>query len=181
MQVREYADWVVRPRLLTIPGVAQVIPIGGEVRQYRVELRPAQLRALGVERDKLEAALADFGANTSGGFLEARGREYLIRQIGRSTRIEDLQNLVVAVRNGQPIPLKQVAEVKLAAGHQARRRRLRGRAGGDPVGAEAARRRQRGPHPPGGTGHRRTVPFPAGGDRRAPLPVQAGGPSSSTR
>ncbi len=114
MAVREYADWVVRPRLLTIPGVAQVIAIGGEVRQYRVELKPAQLQALGVEREKLEAALRDFGANTSGGFLEAQGREYLIRQIGRSSRIEDLQNLVVSVRNGQPILLKQLAEVKLA-------------------------------------------------------------------
>ncbi len=114
MQVREYADWVMRPRLLTIPGIAQVIPIGGEVRQYRVEIRPEQLQALGVEREKLEAALADFGANTSGGFLQAQGREYLIRQIGRTTRIEDLQNLVVAVKNGQPILLKQVAEVRLA-------------------------------------------------------------------
>ncbi|HRF73591.1 MAG TPA: efflux RND transporter permease subunit, partial [Accumulibacter sp.] len=114
MTVREYADWVMRPRLLTIPGVAQVIPIGGEVRQYRVELRPAQLQALGVEREKLEAALRDFGANTSGGFLEVQGREYLIRQIGRSSRIEDLQNLVVTIRNGQPIVLKQLADVKLA-------------------------------------------------------------------
>ncbi|MBK9595899.1 MAG: efflux RND transporter permease subunit [Rhodocyclales bacterium] len=114
MAVREYADWVMRPRLLTIPGIAQVIPIGGEVRQYRVELKPAQLQALGIEREKLEAALKDFGANTSGGFLEAQGREYLIRQIGRTSRIEDLQNLVVAVKNGQPILLKQVAEVKLA-------------------------------------------------------------------
>lgn len=114
MAVREYADWVMRPRLLTIPGIAQVIPIGGEVRQYRVELKPAQLQALGVEREKLESALKDFGANTSGGFLEAQGREYLIRQIGRTSRVEDLQNLVVAVRNGQPILLKQVAEVKLA-------------------------------------------------------------------
>ena len=114
MQVREYADWVVRPRLLTIPGVAQVIPIGGEVRQYRVELKPAQLQALGIEREQLDAALRDFGANTSGGFLEAQGREYLIRQIGRSSRIEDLQNLVVAVKNGQPILLKQLAEVKVA-------------------------------------------------------------------
>ncbi|HRD91350.1 MAG TPA: efflux RND transporter permease subunit, partial [Accumulibacter sp.] len=114
MTVREYADWVMRPRLLTIPGVAQVIPIGGEVRQYRVELRPAQLQALGVEREKLEAALRDFGANTSGGFLEVQGREYLIRQIGRSSRIEDLQNLVVSVRNGQPIVLKQLADVKVA-------------------------------------------------------------------
>ncbi|WP_291988143.1 efflux RND transporter permease subunit [Candidatus Accumulibacter sp. ACC007] len=114
MLVREYADWVMRPRLLTIPGVAQVIPIGGEVRQYQVELRPAQLQALGVEREKLEAALRDFGANTSGGFLDVHGREYLIRQIGRSSRIEDLQNLVVTVRNGQPIVLKQLADVKVA-------------------------------------------------------------------
>ena len=114
MQVREYADWVLRPRLLTVPGVAQVIPMGGEVRQYRVEPKPEQLQALGVAREKLAAALQDFGANTSGGFLQAQGREYLIRQIGRSSRIEDLQNLVVTVHNGQPILLRQLANVKLA-------------------------------------------------------------------
>ena len=114
MQVREYADWVMRPRLLTIPGIAQVIAIGGEVKQYQVEINPAQLQALGVPREQLEAALKDFGANTSGGFLQAQGREYLIRQIGRTTRIEDLQNLVVSVKNGQSILLRQVAEVKLA-------------------------------------------------------------------
>ncbi|MBW7441670.1 efflux RND transporter permease subunit, partial [Escherichia coli] len=67
MAVREYADWVVRPRLLNIAGVAQVIPIGGEVKQYRVELHPAQMQALGIEREKLDAALRDFGTNTSGG------------------------------------------------------------------------------------------------------------------
>lgn len=115
MAVREYADWVMRPRLLTIPGISQVIPIGGEVRQYRVELNLAQLQSLGIEREALEAALRDFGANTSGGFLQADGREYLIRQIGRTARIEDLQNLVVAVKAGQPIPLQQVATVSLAA------------------------------------------------------------------
>ena len=84
------------------------------MRQYRVEIKPAQLQALGVEREKLEAALRDFGANTSGGFLESQGREYLIRQMGRTSRIEDLQNVVVMVKNGQPILLKQLAEVKIA-------------------------------------------------------------------
>ncbi len=114
MQVRDYADWVVRPRLLTVPGVAQVIAIGGEVREYRVALDPAQLRALGVTPAQVEEALRDFGANTSGGFLEAQGRETLIRHIGRTQRIEDLQRLVVAVKNGQPVLLAQVAAVTLA-------------------------------------------------------------------
>ena len=114
MQVREYADWVVRPRLLNLPGVAQVITIGGQVRQYRVEIDPAQLQALGIERERIDAALRDFGSNTSGGFLETQGREYLIRQIGRTTRIEDLSNLVVAVKGTQPILLRQVAKVEIA-------------------------------------------------------------------
>jgi HME family heavy-metal exporter len=114
MQVREYADWVMRPRLLTIPGVAQVIPMGGEVRQYLIELKPEQLQAQGIERELIATALKDFGANTSGGFLQANGREYLIRQIGRTSRLEDLQNLVVTVHHGQAILLKQLADVKIA-------------------------------------------------------------------
>lgn len=111
MVVRDYADTVLRPRLLTLPGVAQVITIGGQVRQFRVEIDPVQLQALGVERDEVERALQDFGSNTSGGFLEAQGREWLIRQLGRTTDINHLRKLVVAVRNGQPVLLRQVARV----------------------------------------------------------------------
>ena len=116
MQVREYADWVLRPRLLTIPGVAQVIPIGGEVKQYRVEPDPAQMQALGVTLEQIEGALKNFSVNTSGGFLEQSAREYLIRNIGRTSRLADLQNLAIAAKNNQPILLKQVAQVKFAAG-----------------------------------------------------------------
>ena len=115
MQVREYADWVMRPRLLTIPGVAQVIPIGGEVKQYRVEPDPAQMQALAVTLEQIEAALRNYAANTSGGFLEQSAREYLIRNIGRTSRLADLQNLAVTAKNNQPILLKQVAQVKFAA------------------------------------------------------------------
>ncbi|MBI2380282.1 MAG: efflux RND transporter permease subunit [Gammaproteobacteria bacterium] len=117
MAVREYADWSLRPRLLTIPGVAQVIPIGGEVREYRIVPDPARLSALDVDLADLEEALRDFGANTSGGFLESAGREYLIRHLGRTTALEDLRNLVVRHEKGDahPVLLRQLAEVDFAA------------------------------------------------------------------
>ena len=115
MAVREYADFVMRTRLLTIPGVAQVVPIGGEVRQYQVQPDTARMAALGVTLESVAAALKGFSSNTSGGFLELNSREYLIRNIGRTTRIEDLQRLPVAFQNGKSIQLSQVADVKFAA------------------------------------------------------------------
>ena len=114
MQVREYADWVLRPRLLTIPGVAQVVPIGGEVRQFQVQPNTARMAALDIKLEQIERVLKSFSANTSGGFLELNSREYLIRNIGRTSRLEDLQRLSVGVKHGQPILLSQVAEVTFA-------------------------------------------------------------------
>jgi len=115
MQVREFADWIARPRLLTIPGIAQVIPIGGEVRQFQVQPNTVRMGELDITLEQLEAALKGFAANTSGGFLELNAREYLIRNIGRTSRLEDLQRLPVAVKSGQPILLGQIAEVRFAA------------------------------------------------------------------
>ncbi len=114
MQVREYADWVLRPRLMAIPGVAQVIPIGGEVRQFQVQPNTTRMAELGITHDQLEAALKGYSSNTSGGFLELNGREYLIRNIGRTSRLDDLKNLALTAKNGQAILLRQIGDVTFA-------------------------------------------------------------------
>ncbi|MBB3178006.1 efflux RND transporter permease subunit [Variovorax sp. Sphag1AA] len=115
MAVREYADWVLRPRLMAVPGVAQVIPIGGEVRQFQVQPNTRRMAELGISHEQMEAALKGYSSNTSGGFLELNGREYLIRNIGRTSRLDDLKNLALTAKNGQPILMRQIADVTFAA------------------------------------------------------------------
>jgi HME family heavy-metal exporter len=115
MEVREIADFVMRPQLLAIPGVAQVIPIGGEVRQLRIVPNPALMQGLDVTYDQIEAAAARFGTNTAGGFVDQQGREYLIRNVGVTRRLEDLRDTVITYRQGQPVLLHQVASVDFAA------------------------------------------------------------------
>ena len=114
MEVRELADFVIRPQLLSLSGVAQVIPIGGEVRQYRVSPNPAAMQALDVTPEQVETAVARFGTNTGGGFVDQHGREYLIRNVGLTKRLDDLRGTVVTYREGQPVLLRQVAEVAFA-------------------------------------------------------------------
>ena len=114
MEVRELADFVIRPQLLSLSGVAQVIPIGGEVRQYRVSPNPAAMQALDITPEQVEAAVARFGTNTGGGFVDQHGREYLIRNVGLTKRLDDLRGTVVTYRLGQPVLLRQVAEVAFA-------------------------------------------------------------------
>ncbi|WP_303785963.1 efflux RND transporter permease subunit [Azovibrio restrictus] len=116
MAAREYADWVIRPRLLTIPGVAQVIPLGGEVKQYRVSPDPQRMAAAGISLDAIEKALQGYSGNAAGGFIDLQGQELLIRHLGRSSRLEDLARLPVGMQAGQPVLLQQVAEVGFAPG-----------------------------------------------------------------
>ena len=115
MELRELADFTIRPRLLSIPGIAQVIPIGGEVRQFEVTPDIAMMTRLDVSLDEVERTVRQFGTNTGGGFVDQNRAEYVIRNIGRTTRLEDLRSLVVTVRSGQPILLGQVAALNFAA------------------------------------------------------------------
>lgn len=112
MDIRSLADWTLRQRLLTIPGVSQVIAIGGGVKQYQVFASPEKMAAFNVSLHQVTEAVRNSQVNTAGGFLEGDNQEALIRNIGRTTEIEDIANTVVETRNGVSILLKDVATVQ---------------------------------------------------------------------
>jgi CzcA family heavy metal efflux pump len=113
MELRSLADWVVRPRLLGVPGVAQVMIIGGETKQYQVLVDPAKLRDYNLTLKEVMEAVGEANANSSGGFLERPAEEYMIRARGRVNSLDDLANSVITVKNGAPILVKNVASVRL--------------------------------------------------------------------
>lgn len=115
MEVRRIVDGTIANRLRAVPGVAQVIAIGGNIRQYQVLVNPDQLQTFDVSLADVSKAVA--GANTSapGGFLKNSDQELVVRNLGRVQSIEQLQNSVIAQRHGTPILLSNVADVKIGA------------------------------------------------------------------
>lgn len=115
MELRSIADWVVRPRLLGVPGVSQVTIIGGERKQFQVLVDPAKLDDYGLTLKQVTDAVTNANVNASGGFLERANEEYMIRARGRAYTPEDLGDAVVTVRNGAPILIKNIADVQAGA------------------------------------------------------------------
>jgi CzcA family heavy metal efflux pump len=113
MELRSIADWVVRPRLLGVSGVSQVMMIGGQVKQYQVLVDPARLTNYKLTLNEVADAARAANANSSGGFLERRNEEYLIRGRARVHSLDDLGNSVITVRDQTPILIKHVADVRL--------------------------------------------------------------------
>jgi cobalt-zinc-cadmium resistance protein CzcA len=114
MELRSLQDWVLRPILRTVPGVAGVDSFGGNVRQFHVVADPMALRQYGLALEELAAAVAANNGVAGGAFVERGGEQFVVRGDGWVRNGEDLENTVVAYRNNVPVLLRQVATVELA-------------------------------------------------------------------
>ncbi len=112
MDLRSVADWTIRPRLMSIPGVSQVIAIGGGVRQYQILLSAEKIQSRQMSLDDIEHNLSEISKNTTGGFIDLERQEYLIRAIGTVRSKDDILNTVVGLHLGRPVLVKDIAEVK---------------------------------------------------------------------
>jgi HME family heavy-metal exporter len=111
-ELRTLADFTIRRRLMSIKGISQVIPIGGERKQFQVLISSAKLKQFNLSIDDIDQALQLTNQNTTGGFFDQYGSEVLIRNIGRVITLDDLKNTVVSNKEGLPVLLSQVADVK---------------------------------------------------------------------
>ncbi len=114
--LRQAQDWILRPILLQVPGVIEVNSIGGNARQFQILPDPGRLLAYGVSFEDLVTALNENNANRGAGFIEKRGQQQLIRVPGQATGLADLGRIVVAEREGAPVRISDVAELKIGAG-----------------------------------------------------------------
>lgn len=113
--LRTMADFTIRRRLMSIKGISQVISIGGDKLQYQVLISSAKLKQFNLRIDDIDKALELTNQNSTGGFFNQYGSEVLIRNVGRAYSLLDLQNTVVANRDGLPVLLSQVADVTFGA------------------------------------------------------------------
>jgi Cu(I)/Ag(I) efflux system membrane protein CusA/SilA len=111
-ELRSYEDWNLRYHLRSVPGVADVAPVGGYTRQYQVNLDPHRLQGFGISISQVVSAVREGNNETSARLLDFGGTEYMVRGRGYATSIEDFQNIIVATpADGLPIRVKDLGEV----------------------------------------------------------------------
>src|SRR5215468_5423305 len=115
MDLRTIADWTIRPRLLAVPGVAQVTTFGGEVKQYQVIPDPLKLKDYGVTLGEVVTAARNANENAGAGFFDTNAQSMVIQGEGRVHSLSDLDNAVVEVKNNIPVRIRDLAEVQLGA------------------------------------------------------------------
>lgn len=114
MDLRTLADWTLRRRLQSISGVAEVLTIGGGVKQIQVQPNPNRLTAYGITFEEVEAAVGRAAGNATSGYLQAGPREIMVRNLGMTTRLEDIAHTVIKTVGDRPVLISDVAEVHFA-------------------------------------------------------------------
>ncbi|GAB2664643.1 efflux RND transporter permease subunit [Flavihumibacter cheonanensis] len=111
MELRTIADWNIRPRLLSIGGVSQVVVIGGAYKQYQVLASPQKMAYYNITLEELLTTAQQANLNASGGFMNEYSNEYIIRGIGRTNELQELGKSVVKTTNGLPVKLEDIASI----------------------------------------------------------------------
>jgi len=113
--LRTVQNWIVRPQVKMVPGIAGVDSIGGQEKLYQVQPEPNKLIAAGVSFADLAAALETNNSSRGAGYIERNGEAYVVRAIGRLETVSDIENVVIASRGGVPVRVKDVANVSVGA------------------------------------------------------------------
>jgi len=116
IEVRTAADWVIRPRLLAISGIAQVTVMGGGVKQYQVLADPERMRRYGITFKELEEAISESNENSGGGFIYEQSQEFMVRNLGRIRSLQEIENSLVVTRDNVAVRVRDIAEVRTAPG-----------------------------------------------------------------
>lgn len=111
MELRNIAEWTLRPRLMMIPGVSQVIAIGGGLKQYQILVSSEKMNRFQLTIEQLDKQLTQISQNTTGGFMEHDTQELLVRNIGVVNGIEDIKETLIGLHFGKPIRVSDIADV----------------------------------------------------------------------
>ena len=111
--LREIQDWIIKPQLAQVPGVAEVNGIGGYDKQYHVLPSPKLLLQFGITLDQLSTALKRNNSNRGAGYIERNGQQLLVRTPGQLKTLHEIENVVVTVHDGTPVKVKDVASVAI--------------------------------------------------------------------
>ena len=111
-EVRSLADWVVRPRLQSIPGIAEILNMGGGIKQVQIQPDPMRMQAHGVTYEQLESAAREASSNSTGGFLNSGSTEIMVRNLAMTVKLDDIARTVVRRVNDRAIRISDVAKVE---------------------------------------------------------------------
>jgi CzcA family heavy metal efflux pump len=115
MDTRTIADWNIRPLLLSIGGVSQVVVIGGEYKQFQILASPQKMKYYNVSLTELLKASEEANKNAAGGFMSEYSNEYIVRGIGRTSDLNELGRSLIKTVNGSPVKIENVAEIKIGS------------------------------------------------------------------